>query len=59
MRLLCWKSEDLGIPRLNKAEDRVMICGGPGMLKHLKHVFENYSLSFTTFSGRSLPQYFL
>jgi ferredoxin--NADP+ reductase len=32
--------EDLGIPPLNQAEDRVMICGSPGMLKDLKHMLE-------------------
>ena len=32
--------EDLNIPPLNKGEDRVMICGSPGMLKDLKHMLE-------------------
>jgi ferredoxin--NADP+ reductase len=32
--------EDLNIPPLNKDEDRVMICGSPGMLKDLKHMLE-------------------
>lgn len=32
--------EDLGLPPLNAAEDRVMICGSPGMLKDLKHMLE-------------------
>ena len=32
--------EDLGIPPLNQAEDRVMICGSPGMLKDLKLMLE-------------------
>jgi ferredoxin--NADP+ reductase len=32
--------EDLGIPPLDPAEDRVMICGSPGMLKDLKLMLE-------------------
>ena len=32
--------EDLGIPPLDPAEDRVMICGSPGMLRDLKHMLE-------------------
>jgi len=32
--------EDLGIPPLDQAQDRVMICGSPGMLKDLKHMLE-------------------
>jgi ferredoxin--NADP+ reductase len=31
---------DLGMPELNAKEDRVMICGSPGMLKDLKHMLE-------------------
>jgi ferredoxin/flavodoxin---NADP+ reductase len=31
---------DLGIPLLNAAEDRVMICGSPEMLRDLKHMME-------------------
>lgn len=31
---------DLGVPALNPAEDRVMICGSPGMLRDLKHICE-------------------
>ena len=31
---------DLGIPPLNPAEDRVMICGSPEMLRDLKHMME-------------------
>ncbi|MEK8025483.1 MAG: hypothetical protein RLY78_125 [Pseudomonadota bacterium] len=31
---------DLGVPALNPAEDRVMICGSPGLLKDLKHILE-------------------
>jgi len=33
-------SEDLQVPPLNAAEDRVMICGSPGMLRDLKHMLE-------------------
>lgn len=33
-------AEDLGIPLLNAAEDRVMICGSPEMLRDLKHMME-------------------
>jgi ferredoxin--NADP+ reductase len=31
---------DLGMPALDAREDRVMICGSPGMLKDLKHMLE-------------------
>lgn len=31
---------DLGMPALDPAEDRVMICGSPGMLRDLKHMLE-------------------
>ena len=31
---------DLGLPPLNAAEDRVMICGSPGMLRDLKVMLE-------------------
>ena len=31
---------DLGVPQLNAAEDRVMICGSPGLLKDLKQMLE-------------------
>ncbi|HUR88282.1 MAG TPA: ferredoxin--NADP reductase [Ramlibacter sp.] len=31
---------DLGMPALNAKEDRVMICGSPGMLKDMKHMLE-------------------
>ena len=33
-------STDLQVPMLNPAEDRVMICGSPGMLRDLKHMLE-------------------
>ncbi|HYF43761.1 MAG TPA: ferredoxin--NADP reductase [Ramlibacter sp.] len=32
--------EDLGIPPLEREQDRVMICGSPAMLKDLKHMLE-------------------
>jgi ferredoxin--NADP+ reductase len=32
--------DDLGLPRLNPKEDRVMICGSPEMLRDLKHMME-------------------
>jgi ferredoxin--NADP+ reductase len=32
--------EDLGVPPMDPSIDRVMICGSPGMLKDLKHMFE-------------------
>jgi len=32
--------EDLKLPALDPASDRVMICGSPGMLKDLKHLLE-------------------
>lgn len=32
--------EDLKLPRLDPASDRVMICGSPAMLKDLKHMLE-------------------
>jgi ferredoxin--NADP+ reductase len=31
---------DLGVPALNPVEDRVMICGSPGMLRDLKGMLE-------------------
>jgi ferredoxin--NADP+ reductase len=31
---------DLNLPALNPVEDRVMICGSPGMLKDLKRMLE-------------------
>jgi ferredoxin/flavodoxin---NADP+ reductase len=31
---------DLGVPEINPEEDRVMICGSPGMLRDLKHILE-------------------
>jgi len=31
---------DLGVPVINPAEDRVMICGSPGLLKDLKLILE-------------------
>ena len=33
-------ASDLGIPLLDPAEDRVMICGSPEMLRDLKHMME-------------------
>ncbi len=33
--------QDLGIPQLNPSEDRVMICGSPGMLRDLKSMLEH------------------
>ena len=32
--------EDLGVPTINPAEDRVMICGSPAMLRDLKRMLE-------------------
>ena len=32
---------DLGLPNINPAEDRVMICGSPGMLRDLKAMLEH------------------
>ena len=32
--------DDLGLPQLNAAEDRVMICGSPGLLRDLKLILE-------------------
>ena len=32
---------DLGIPGLDAAFDRIMICGSPGMLRDLKHMLES------------------
>jgi ferredoxin--NADP+ reductase len=37
--------EDLELPPLNAAEDRVMICGSPGMLRDLKHILEGQGFS--------------
>jgi ferredoxin--NADP+ reductase len=33
-------AEDLGVPALNPAEDRVMICGSSEMLRDLKEMLE-------------------
>lgn len=33
-------TSDLGLPALDAAEDRVMICGSPAMLRDLKHMLE-------------------
>ena len=33
--------KDLGVPDINPEEDRVMICGSPGMLRDLKHLLEH------------------
>jgi ferredoxin--NADP+ reductase len=33
--------DDLELPPLDPSEDRVMICGSPGMLKDLKHILES------------------
>jgi ferredoxin--NADP+ reductase len=33
-------AEDLNLPPLNRAEDRVMLCGSPAMLKDLKALLE-------------------
>ena len=32
---------DLGLPRLDPATDRVMLCGSPAMLRDLKHMLES------------------
>jgi ferredoxin--NADP+ reductase len=32
--------KDLGVPALDPENDRVMICGSPGMLRDLKHMLE-------------------
>ena len=32
---------DLGVPQLNPAEDRVMLCGSPAMLRDLKNLLEH------------------
>ena len=44
---------DLGVPSINPAEDRVMICGSPGMLRDLKHMLEarNFKEGSTTTPG--------
>ena len=44
---------DLGVPAINPAEDRVMICGSPGMLRDLKHMLEarNFKEGSTTTPG--------
>jgi ferredoxin--NADP+ reductase len=35
---------DLDLPPLNPAEDRVMICGSPAMLRDLKHMLEEQGM---------------
>ena len=44
---------DLGLPRLDPANDRVMICGSPGLLKDLKLILEKrgYAEGSTTTPG--------
>ncbi|MEN9712308.1 MAG: Ferredoxin--NADP reductase [Pseudomonadota bacterium] len=44
---------DLGLPALDPARDRVMICGSPQMLKDLKHMLEsrNFKEGNTTTPG--------
>ena len=37
--------EDLGMPPINPKDDRVMICGSPGMLKDLKVMLESRGFS--------------
>jgi ferredoxin/flavodoxin---NADP+ reductase len=32
-------TKDIGLAPLNKADDRVMICGSPEMLRDLKNMF--------------------
>lgn len=32
---------DLGLPEIHPKDDRVMICGSPGMLRELKHLLES------------------
>lgn len=32
--------DDLGLPKIDPAHDRVMICGSPAMLRDLKHMLE-------------------
>ncbi len=40
----CWTTgkltRDLGLPDLDPAHDRVMICGSPGLLKTCKHILD-------------------
>ena len=38
-------TSDMSLPALNPAEDRVMICGSPGMLKDLKQMLETRGFS--------------
>ena len=44
---------DLGLPKLDPENDRVMICGSPGLLKDLKVILEKrgYSEGSTTSPG--------
>jgi ferredoxin--NADP+ reductase len=35
-------AKDLGLPQLNRAEDRIMICGSPEMLRDLKGLAEQH-----------------
>jgi ferredoxin--NADP+ reductase len=44
---------DLGLPKLDPANDRVMICGSPGLLKDLKVILEHrgYTEGSTTSPG--------
>jgi len=33
-------TDDLGLPDLNPGEDRVMLCGSPGLLVDMKEILE-------------------
>jgi ferredoxin/flavodoxin---NADP+ reductase len=36
---------DVGLPPLDVARDRIMLCGSPGMLEELRHTFEQQGFS--------------
>ncbi len=43
--------EDIGLPRLNPATDRAMVCGGPAMLDETRRVLDAYGLSISPHQG--------
>jgi ferredoxin--NADP+ reductase len=43
---------DLGLPDLDPAHDRVMICGGPGMLRDLVAILERRGFAEGNSDGR-------
>ncbi|MBP6344476.1 ferredoxin--NADP reductase [Neisseriaceae bacterium CLB008] len=43
--------EDIGLPKIDPAVDRAMICGGPGMLKDLSLMLDEFGLAISPKTG--------